>query len=277
MTEVAALVPFAALDLGTVAGAATSILLVLFAAGLLAGWIDAVVGGGGLIQLPVLLLVPGVTPLQAVATNKIGSIAGTGVSAVTYLRRIPPDLSALLPAAVFAFCGAVLGAVLAASVPPELFTPIILGALILVAGFTILKPSLGTEAQLRFHEQSRRYHAYSWLIGLVIGIYDGMLGPGTGSFLVIAFVSVIGLSFLRASAQAKVINLATNIGALAFFIPQGHVVWQYGLALAAGNVIGGWTGSRTALRRGSGFVRIVFLIVVSALIVRLAVQLAFGV
>lgn len=252
------------------------VLLALFAAGLVAGWVDAVVGGGGLIQLPALLLVPGITPLAAVATNKVGSIAGTAVSATTYMRRIPPDLSAVIPAAVCAFLGAVGGAMLAASVPEALFTPIILAALVLVAIFTLLKPSLGAEAALRYPERSRRYHAYSWLIGGLVGIYDGVLGPGTGSFLVIAFVSLIGLSFLRASAQAKIINFATNVGALAYFIPQGHVVWEYGLALAAGNVLGGWIGSRTALRRGSGFVRIVFLVVVGALIVRLGWDFVSG-
>lgn len=252
------------------------ILLVLLGAGLLAGWIDAVVGGGGLIQLPVLLLVPGVSPLQAVATNKLGSVFGTAMSSVTYMRRIPLDRSAVIPAALFAFCGAVLGAMVASRVPSDLFAPIILAALVLVGAFTVLKPSLGTEAQLRFHDTSRRFHVLSWAIGLVIGFYDGVLGPGTGSFLVIAFVSVIGLSFLTASAQAKVINFATNIGALAFFIPQGHVVWDYGLALAAGNLVGGWIGSRTALRRGSGFVRIVFLVVVGVLILRTTAQVVFG-
>lgn len=252
------------------------ILLALFAAGLLAGWVDAVVGGGGLIQLPVLLLVPGVSPLAAVATNKVGSIAGTAVSAATYMRRIPPDLSAVVPAALCAFLGAVGGAMLAASVPEDLFTPIILAALVLVAIFTLLKPSLGAEAVLRYSDRSRRYHAYSWLIGGIVGVYDGMFGPGTGSFLVIAFVSIIGLSFLRASAQAKVINFATNVGALAFFIPQGHVVWEYGLALALGNIIGGRLGSRTALDRGSGFVRIVFLVVVGALILKLGFDFLTG-
>lgn len=246
-----------------------TMVLWLLAAGVLAGWIDAVVGGGGLIQLPALLLVPGMSPVQAVATNKIGSIAGTTASAVTYLRKITPDRSATIPAAASAFLGAVLGAKLATLVPSEAFTPIILLALIGVGIFTVLNPSLGADATLRFGETSKRHHALSWLIGLVIGGYDGVLGPGTGSFLVIAFVSIIGFSFLQASATAKVINWATNFGALVYFIPDGQVVWLLGVIMAVGNVTGGIFGARTALAKGSGFVRVVFVIVVSALILKL--------
>ncbi|GAA1935959.1 TSUP family transporter [Brevibacterium antiquum] len=251
-------------------------LLWLLAAGALAGWIDAVVGGGGLIQLPALLLVPGMTPVQAVATNKVGSIAGTTASAVTYLRKITPDRSATIPAAATAFLGAVLGAKLATFIPSELFTPIILAALIGVGAFTVLNPSLGADASLRFGESSKRHHGLSWLIGLVIGIYDGVLGPGTGSFLVIAFVTVIGFSFLQASATAKVINWATNFGALVYFIPDGQVVWALGLVVAVGNVAGGIFGARTALKKGSGFVRLVFVIVVSAMILKLGYDVISG-
>ncbi|GAA3833788.1 TSUP family transporter [Brevibacterium ammoniilyticum] len=244
-------------------------LLWLLAAGALAGWIDAVVGGGGLIQLPALLLVPGMTPVQAVATNKVGSIAGTTASAVTYLRRVTPDRSATIPAAATAFLGAVLGAKLATLVPSQLFTPIILAALVAVGLFTLLNPSLGADASLRFGETSKRHHALSWLIGLIVGIYDGVLGPGTGSFLVIAFVSIIGFSFLQASATAKVVNWATNFGALVYFVPDGQVVWLLGLVVAAGNVTGGIIGARTAIAKGSGFVRIVFIVVVSAMVLKL--------
>lgn len=251
-------------------------LLWLLAAGVLAGWIDAVVGGGGLIQLPALLLVPGMTPVQAVATNKVGSIAGTTASAVTYLRKITPDRSATIPAAATAFLGAVFGAKLATLVPGAFFTPLILAALIGVGLFTVLNPSLGADATLRFGESSKRHHGLSWLIGLTIGVYDGVLGPGTGSFLVIAFVSVIGFSFLQASATAKVINWATNLGALVFFIPDGQVVWALGLVVAVGNVLGGIFGARTALKKGSGFVRVVFVVVVSAMILKLGYDVISG-
>lgn len=252
------------------------LVLWLLGAGLLAGWVDAVVGGGGLIQLPAMLLVPGMTPVQAVATNKVGSIAGTTASAVTYLRKITPDRSATIPAAATAFLGAVIGAKLATLVPSGLFTPIILAALIGVGLFTVLNPSLGADATLRFGESSKRHHALSWLIGFAIGVYDGILGPGTGSFLVIAFVSIIGFSFLQASATAKVINWATNLGALVYFVPDGQVVWALGLIVAVGNVAGGIVGARTALKKGSGFVRVVFVIVVSAMIIKLGYDVISG-
>lgn len=256
------------MDTGSIDVTLTLVLLLL-AAGLLAGWIDAVVGGGGLIQLPVLLMVPGITPVQALATNKLGSIAGTTASALTYLSRVRPDKSATIPASVTALLGAILGARVATLLPTSVFEPVILTALIAVAVFTLLKPQLGLAAQLRFGEHSKRHHAISWLIGLLIGFYDGLLGPGTGSFLVIAFVSIIGFDFLHASAMAKVVNWATNLGALLYFVPSGHVIWALGAAVAAGNVIGGFIGARTAIRFGSGFVRVVFLIVVSALILTL--------
>ncbi|MFB9777145.1 sulfite exporter TauE/SafE family protein [Brevibacterium otitidis] len=183
-----------------------------------------------------------------------------------------PDRSATIPASFTALLGAILGARAATLLPSDVFEPLIVVVLIGVAVFTLLKPQLGLVAQLRFGEHSKRHHAISWLIGLLIGFYDGLLGPGTGSFLVIAFVSIIGFDFLQASATAKIVNWATNLGALLYFVPNGHVVWALGLAVEAGNVIGGLIGARTAIRLGSGFVRVVFLIIVSALILKLIVD-----
>lgn len=246
----------------------TTILLLVFASAL-AGWIDAVVGGGGLIQLPALLLVPGMTPIQAVATNKIGSICGTTVSATTYLTKVKVDKSVTVPGAMFALMGAVMGALVASQIPEKAFTPIILVVLIGVGVFTLAKPSLGAEARLRFSGRPRMHHGVSWLIGLLVGMYDGALGPGTGSFLVIGLVAVVGFSFLQASASAKVMNWATNFGSLLFFVPAGFVVWKAGLAVAVGNVIGGFFGAKLAISKGSTFVRVVFVIVVSALVLKL--------
>lgn len=244
----------------------------LLLAGLVAGWIDAVVGGGGLIQLPALLLVPGMSAVQALATNKVGSIAGTTASSITYLRKVRPDKSVVIVGALSALCGAVLGATIASIVPEWLFRPIILAALVGVGVFTLLKPALGAEAQLRFAEQPVKHHGVSWMLCFTVGVYDGALGPGTGSFLVIGFVALIGFSFLQASASAKVVNWATNFGALLFFVPTGHVVWQAGLAIAVGNMTGGIIGARTAIKRGSGFVRVVFIVVLGILIVSLGWQ-----
>ena len=236
-------------------------------AGLAAGWVDAVVGGGGLIQLPALLLVPGISPVQALATNKMGSIFGTTTSAVTYYRRAHPDLKTALPMAGVALAGSFGGAVLAASLPSSVFKPVIVAALIAVAVFTAAKPTVGELTALR--HTGRRHYGTAAGIGLAIGFYDGLIGPGTGSFLIIAMVALLGYNFLAASAKAKIVNMATNLGALAFFLPHGSLLWGLGLVLGFANMVGGYIGARMAVTQGSKFIRIVFLVVVAALIVKL--------
>lgn len=232
-----------------------------------AGWIDAVIGGGGLIQLPALLLIPGITPVQALATNKLASVFGTATSSVTYARKIRPSLKQVVPMAVIALLSAVGGASLAAYLPADVFTPVIVVALLVVLLITLLKPSLGSVTKLT--PVTRHRIVVGAVIGLVIGFYDGLLGPGTGTFLVISLVAFIGLDFLQASAQAKIVNFATNVGALILFIPYGAVLWQLGLVLAAANAAGGFLGARTALARGARFIRMLFIGVVGALILKL--------
>ncbi|GAA1923136.1 TSUP family transporter [Arthrobacter gandavensis] len=236
-------------------------------AGLAAGWIDAVVGGGGLLQLPALLLVPGISPVQALATNKMGSVFGTTTSAITYYRRAHPDLKTALPMAGVALAGSFGGAVLAASLPSSVFKPIIVVALIVVAVFTATKPTVGELTNLR--HSGNRHYVTAGAIGAVIGFYDGLIGPGTGSFLIIAMVTLLGYNFLAASAKAKIVNMATNIGALAFFLPHGSLLWGLGLILGLANMTGGYIGARMAVKKGSKFIRIVFLVVVGALIIKL--------
>jgi len=248
--------------------------ILLLLAGLTAGWVDAVVGGGGLIQLPALLLVPGIAPVQALATNKVGSIMGTSTSSITYARRVGPDLTTAGPMALAALAGAVGGAALAALIPAAAFRPIILVVLIGVAAYTLLRPRLGEQTALRW--EGNRHRGTAAATGLVIGVYDGVLGPGTGAFLVISLVSVLGYAFLPASALAKIVNFATNLGALVFFVPAGHVIWQLGLAVGAANLVGGYVGARMAVAKGSRFVRVVFVVVVSALIVRLGYDVVTG-
>jgi len=243
-------------------------LALLVLAGFAAGWVDAVVGGGGLIQLPAMMLVPGIAPLQALATNKVASIMGTSVAAVTFARRLKPDPRTAVPLAVSALAGAVVGAVIATYIPEEAFTPIILVVLIAVGAFTVLKPQMGIQATQRWHGVKHVIGASA--IGLAVGVYDGALGPGTGSFFVILLVSVLGYAFMPASALGKVANFCTNLGALIFFVPTGHVIWHLGLIVGAANLIGGYIGARTALSRGNRFVRIVFIVVIAALIVKLS-------
>ena len=241
-------------------------LLLLLLAAFAAGWVDAVVGGGGLLQLPALLLVPGLAPVQALATNKLGSIFGTSTSALTYYRRARPDLRTALPMAAVALVGSFGGASIAAALPVAVFKPVIVVALVTVATITLLRPALGGTTSLRF--SGHAHYRAAVAVGLAIGVYDGVLGPGTGTFLVIAMVSLLGYDFLQASAKAKIVNFATNLGALLFFVPHGSVVWGLALLLGAANVGGSYLGSRMAIASGTRFIRTVFLVVVAALIVK---------
>lgn len=235
-----------------------------------AGWIDAVVGGGGLLQLPALLLIPGIAPVQALATNKLASVFGTATSSVTYYRRAKPDIRTALPMAGIALVGSFGGAAVATVLPPAAFKPIIVVALLAVAIFTVFKPEMGAATKLRF--AGHKHHIMAGAAGLVIGFYDGMIGPGTGTFLVITLVALMGYDFLQASAKAKIVNLTTNIGALLLFIPHGSVLWLLGGILAVANVAGSYLGSRMAVARGAKFIRVVFLVVVVALIGKLGVD-----
>jgi uncharacterized protein len=245
-----------------------STLLFMGLAAFAAGWIDAVVGGGGLIQLPALLLgFPGAAPAQLLATNKLASIFGTATSSLTYVRRVRPDLRTALPMAGVAFIGAIGGALIGLHIPKSAFNPIILVMLIVVGAYTVARPRMGHETALRF--DGHRHTLVAMLTGFCIGVYDGALGPGTGSFLVFALVGLMGYAFLEASAKAKIANFATNLGALTVFAPGGHVLWQVGLVMAVGNIAGGYIGARTAVARGSGFVRAVFVMIVSAFIIRI--------
>jgi hypothetical protein len=246
----------------------TTVLLLLALAGLAAGFVDAVVGGGGLIQLPALLLgLPNAAPVQVLATNKLASICGTSVSSATYYRRVRPDPRTFIPLMVLAFAGSALGALAASQIPKEAFAPIVLVALIVVGTYVLLKPKLGEQTALRF--QGHHHTIAAMFTGFAIGFYDGALGPGTGSFFVFTLVGLLGYSFLEASAKARLANWATNLAALCVFVPQGAVLWKVGLVMGVCNLAGGYLGARTAVSRGSGFVRVFFIVVVSAFIVRI--------
>jgi uncharacterized protein len=244
------------------------VVALLTVAGFAAGWVDAVVGGGGLVQLPALLLgFPGASPAQILATNKIAGIAGTATSSVTYWRRVRPDLRTAVPMTVVAYFGAIGGALIGLHIPKSAFNPIILVMLVVVGAYTVARPSMGAQTALRF--DGHRHTLVAMVTGFLIGVYDGALGPGTGSFLVFALVGLMGYAFLEASAKAKIANFATNLGALTVFAPGGHVMWGIGLVMAAANLLGGYAGARTAVARGSRFVRVVFVFVLIAFIIRI--------
>jgi uncharacterized membrane protein YfcA len=251
-----------------VADPTLTVLVLLGLAAVAAGFVDAVVGGGGLIQLPALLLgLPHAAPTEILATNKLASICGTTVSSATYYRRIKPDPRTFLPMMLLAFAGSMCGAAVASHIPREAFEPIVLVALIVVGAYVLLKPELGEATALRY--AGHRHLAAALAVGFVIGFYDGALGPGTGSFLVFALVGLLGYNFLEASAKAKIANFATNLGALTVFLPMGLVLFKVGVVIAGFNLLGGYAGARTAVAKGSGFVRVVFVVIVSAFIVKI--------
>ncbi len=186
--------------------------------GFCAGFVDAVVGGGGLLQLPILLLIPGISPVQALATNKLGSVFGTATSSITYYRRVRPDVKTALPAAVAAFGGSYGGAILASRIPGELFKPIIVVALTAVFVFTVLRPSLGEIERERLGY--KRHYAIALLIGVLIGVYDGVIGPGTGSFLVISLVGLLGYTFWRVALLQRSSTFLLTWGRWRFSFPM---------------------------------------------------------
>jgi uncharacterized membrane protein YfcA len=240
----------------------------LFIAAGFAGFVDSVAGGGGLVQLPALLI--GITnkPIPLIlGTNKIPSIFGTSSAAASYFKRIRPDVRVTALMAIPAFIGSVTGAHLAAKVPTTIFHPIIFTLLVLLGIYTWKKPHLGMHENLKYTQGKR--HLIVAISGLCIGFYDGIFGPGTGTILVFLLVALIGYEFLKASATAKLVNISTNLGAILTFQFTGHIWWKVGLALAIANVTGAIIGSRLALRGGSPLVRKVFLIVVVVLIAKL--------
>ncbi|BAO31402.1 TSUP family transporter [Sulfuritalea hydrogenivorans] len=243
-------------------------LIMLLAAALFAGFVDAVAGGGGLIQVPALLVaLPAESPATVFGTNKLASIFGTGNAALRYARRIALPWGIALPAAIAAFVFSFAGAAAVAWLPKDVVRPLVLALLVVVMIYTVVKPNFGAVAGERLATHPERRLAL--LAGAVLGFYDGFFGPGAGSFMIFAFVRFFRLDFLHASGAAKVVNFSTNAAALAYFVPSGHVLWITGLAMALFNIAGALLGARLALRHGSGFVRGVFIVVAALLIARL--------
>lgn len=233
-----------------------------------AGTIDAIAGGGGLIQLPAMLVGLPQEPVATVlGTNKLSSVFGTASAAVNYARGKRLDFRLAIPMTLFAASGSALGAFLATSIPSNVFKPVILFFLVAVAIYTFRKPEFGVSESLKFTR--RRALILGSAIGLIIGFYDGAIGPGTGSFLVFALVAILGYEFLRASAIAKLVNVGTNLAAIAVFGIHGSMILWLGLTMAFFNVAGSLVGSRLAIRGGSRLVRRIFLCVLVILMVRL--------
>ena len=236
----------------------------------MAGFVDAIVGGGGLIQLPaMMILMPSFSLPQIMATNKTANFFGTSLAAYRYSKRVQINWKLLSPAMVFAFIGSYCGALLVSHIHKDDFMPYIIVALVVVLIYTIFSSKMG----LHHNEKNLSgpsYYFLSLLMGSCIGFYDGLIGPGTGSFMIFAFIMLFGYNFLHASANAKILNCVTNIAALLFFLAKGFVMWNYAIPIGIANMAGSYTGSHLALKKGSGFIRVFFIIIVIALIIKLS-------
>lgn len=240
---------------------------VLAIAAFFAGMIDAVVGGGGLIQIPALFAVlPTAAPAMLLGTSKLAGIWGTAAAAVGFSRKVRVEWTTAAPAAIAAFVFAFLGAYTVTRIPPDFIRKLLPFILVAVALYTLSRKDFG-RVHAPLHAGSREKLA-AILVGSGIGFYDGFFGPGTGSFLVFLFVRFFGFDFLGASAVAKVVNVACNLAALLWFGYSGNLLWQVGAVMAVCNVLGSLAGTRLAIKHGSGFVRNIFLVVVSVLIVK---------
>ncbi len=241
--------------------------LIVSLASLFAGFVDSIVGGGGLILVPALFATfPAAHPATLFGTNKGASVWGTAFATWQYSHRVEMRWSALWPAAAAGLLASLAGAWLVTVISPDFLRRVLPFVLLLVLLYTLLKKDLGRSHRPQY--AGRREQSIGAGIGLLIGFYDGFFGPGAGSFLVFLFVRLMGYDFLNASAAAKLINTATNLSALLLFIAKGHIWWHFVLVMAAANVLGSLLGTRMALRHGTGFVRVVFLLVVSALILK---------
>lgn len=241
-------------------------LVALGLVGLLAGFVDAIAGGGGLIAVPA-LLAAGLPPVTAFGTNKVQSVVGTIIAAITYWRGGFVSLRALRLAIPLTFAGAFLGALAVKSVDTSILSYAVPVALILIAIYFALSPRLtdqDSHARLNFA-------VFAPVMGFVIGFYDGGLGPGTGSFMTVGFVTLFGLGLTRAAGHTKVLNMISNLGALALFIPTGDVVWPVAAIMIAGQIVGGYLGARTGIRFGARLIRPLVVVISIGLALRLLV------
>jgi uncharacterized membrane protein YfcA len=242
-------------------------MIIVALAAAFAGFVDAIVGGGGLILMPALFAVfPNTAPATLFGVNKSASVWGTAAAALTFARRVNMRWHALIPGAIAGLVGGFIGAWVVTLINPDFLRKILPAVLAILLIYTIAKKDLGREHAPTM--EGRKEALAMGAIGLVIGFYDGFFGPGTGSFFIFLFVRWLGYDFLNASASAKFLNVATNTSALILFAYKGHVWWHYAIVLAVANVAGSMIGSRLALKHGSGFVRKAFIGVVLALIAK---------
>ena len=247
----------------------TAVIFLMLAA-FAAGWVDAIGGGGGLIQFPALLFgLPNATPAQLLGTNKASSIFGTAGATNTYYKKMPAEVKATIPMAIIAFVGSLVGAIFSTNLPRSAFEPIVLVVLVVVGSWILFSPNVQSQ-KINSKFKSNVVMVFG---GMALGFYDGAFGPGTGAFLIALFVGALGKQYLAASAGAKVVNLATNLGAVIIFSITGSIIWTLALIMAVANFAGGIFGAKTAIGKGSKFVKIIVATVAFASALRLAFQI----
>lgn len=245
----------------------------LLGGALTAGWIDAVVGGGGLVLIPLLLIVfPELAPAKALASNKLAAIWGTATAALLFVRRNGVDWRLATTGFGLGALGAAVGASLASAISADVMRPVVIVLMIAVGVFICAKPTFGQNTDVPAAPPDRRRLLIAVGLFCIIGFYDGIFGPGTGMFLILSLSGVLSADFLTSATLAKVVNTGTNFGALTVFAIQGNVLWLLGLTLAVANVAGSVIGSKMTLKAGTGFVRYALLAVVVVMSVKLLID-----
>ena len=249
--------------------------VLLCVAAFIAGLVDAIVGGGGLIQTPAALVILSSYPVASVlGTTKIPSFSGTTFAALQYMKKVRVQWKLLTVLCTTAFLAAYAGSELLTVVSNRFMRPLLLVVLTVVAFYTYSKKNFGQQV-IKNHSENTEF-LYCFFISLVIGFYDGFIGPGTGSFLILAFIGLLGFDFLQASAHAKLVNLATNLGSIILFTLHGKIIWAIALPMALSNAAGGAVGARLAIAKGNKFIRAFFLLVVTATLLRFLYDVFFN-
>jgi uncharacterized protein len=250
-------------------------MIILCLAALAAGFVDSIVGGGGLIQTPVTLITLPQHPVATLlGTTKIPSISGTLSAAVQYARKVRLNWKLLGVLCLIALVAAFAGSKTVSVVSNSFMKPFIFGVLIVVAIYTYTKKDFGTVNVAR--KSRTKEFVYGGFFAMVIGFYDGFIGPGAGSFMVVFFISVLGYDFLHASAHAKFVNVATNTGSILFFAFTDHILYHYAFPMALFNLAGSIMGARLAILKGNKFIRVFFLLVVAATMIRFGYDIILG-
>ncbi|WNM19010.1 sulfite exporter TauE/SafE family protein [Flavobacterium capsici] len=253
----------------------TYIIVILCIASFFSGFVDAIVGGGGLIQTPVtMIMLPNLSVANVIGSLKIPAFSGTSFATYQYLKRVDINWRLLLLMAIVSFCFAYLGSNLLTIVSNDFMKPLLLLILVGLAIYTFRKKDFGQFRHKNLSANKQLFFAL--LISMLVGFYDGFIGPGTGSFLVLAFVSVLGFDFLHASANAKMVNLATNFGSICLFVSKGKIIWAIAIPMAFCNALGGFLGSKLAIKKGNSFIRIFFLAVVILALLRFGYDVFFA-